>query len=136
LKLTKALSPLNLADTCDVTLSPDFTVTICQAALHNQVYHARVAAYATANPDHPARDAKSQFWTDMFAGKLTPDTLAFLTNVVIVDWLLADDDGELVPYTPETAAEVLSTDQVGKVVASRILQACLGSKLFEVSLKL
>jgi hypothetical protein len=54
MKLTKALAAHNLAETCDVVVTPGvFTVTIIEAAGHNQQYNARVARFAATIPDHP-----------------------------------------------------------------------------------
>ena len=135
LKLTNALQPLNLADTCEIKLSDLFTVKIVQAARHNQAYLSRVAAFAALRPDHPMKDAASPFWADVVQGKLTPDTMTFLSHVIIHDWSLVDDDGQPVPYSPEAADEVLNTDEAGKVVASKLLVASFAPGNFEVVLK-
>lgn len=135
MKLTKALQPLNLADTCTIELTPSFTVQICEAARHNQTYHARVAALALKQPKHPIGDGKSTFWIDCLQGKLTPDTLTYLVEVIIAGWTLTDDDGEPVEFTPANAIEVFNTDQVGRVLASKLLTAAFSPANFEVPLK-
>lgn len=135
LKLTKALQPLNLADTCEIKLSENFTVSICEAAAHNQFYMARLHKLAVAQPTHPMRDPQSSFWQDVFEGKLTPDTESFLTEVILTGWALKDDDCNDVPFTPELAREVLTTDQAGRVIASKVLRAALTPANFEVVIK-
>ena len=135
MKLTKALQPLNLADTCTVDLNPNFSVTICEAARHNQQYHARVASLALKQPKHPMGDGKSAFWVDCVSGRLTPDTLTYLVEVIVVDWQLVDDDGEQIPYSPAVGIEVFNTDQVGRVLASKLLTAAFSPANFEVPLK-
>lgn len=135
MKLTKALQPLNLADTCEIKLSDNFTVSICEAAAHNQFYTARVHKLAVAQPTHPMRDPQSPFWQDVFEGKLTADTESFLTEVILTGWALKDDDGKDVPFTPELAREVLTTDQAGRVIASKVLRAALTPANFEVVIK-
>lgn len=135
LKLTRALQPLNLADTCEITLTDRFTVHIVEAARHNQLYAARVAAFASLQPEHPMKDAKSTFWLDLMSGKLTPDTRSFLANVTISDWSLLDDDDAPVPYSPEAAIEVLSTDEASRVIASKLMTAAFNPANFEVPLK-
>lgn len=135
MKLTKALQQLNLADTCSVQLTPGFSVTICEAARHNQTYHARVAALALKAPTHPIGDGKSTFWIDCISGRLTPDTLTYLVEVLLVDWQLTDDDDKPVPYSAATAIEVFNTDQVGRVLASKLLTAAFSPANFEVPLK-
>ena len=124
LKFSKALAPLNLADTCEIPLTPSFKVNILQAAGHNQLYHARVAAMGARFPDHPIKEPKSQFWMDALTGKLTADTAAFLCHVVLTGWSgLTDNDGNDVPFSAEAAEDVLASDGPNRVIASKLLSA-------------
>lgn len=139
MKLTKALQSLNLADTCEVAINQHFTVNICELARYNQMYQSRVAAFALTNPEHPIASldekARNAFFADVMGAKLTMHTLTYLTNVVMCGWSLKDDDGNDVPFCAETATEVFNTDQAGRVLAGKLLQAHLISSNFEVTIK-
>lgn len=109
--LSKALQPYNLADIADITITPDvFSVKVIEMSVASQQFNARVADFCKSHPKHPSfgGDLTHEFWTDLQAGKVTPDTIVFLANVLIVDWTLRDDDGELVEFAPDAAIEIFN----------------------------
>lgn len=134
-KLTKALSPANLAETCEITISPAFSITIHHVSSINQSYNAAVAKFALVNPQHPLFTDFASFWPDLAGAKVTPDTLQFLAHVVVADWMLTDDDGEQQPYSPEAFIELMTgDDQFQRSIPTKLLQACLAPSTFKVDL--
>lgn len=135
MNLTKALTPHSLADTVSITITPDvFSMTVVAATGYCQTYAANVSKFVAAHPEHPARDPESQFYGDLIAARPTGDTLLFLTEVLITDWQLVDDDGEQIPYTPEFARDIFKGSEAGRVIASKLLRAAQVSQNFQVDL--
>lgn len=134
-KLTKALSPANLAETCEITISPAFSITIHHVSAINQSYNAATARFALVNPQHPLFTDFASFWPDLAGAKVTPDTLQFLAHVVVADWALTDDDGEQQPYSPEAFIELMTGDDLfQRSIPTKLLQACLAPSTFKVDL--
>lgn len=109
--LSKALQPYNLADVADITITPDvFSVKVIEMSLASQQLNARVTEFSKTNPEHSLfkNDKTLPFWDDLYHGRVTPETLSLLTGVLIVDWLLKDDDGEPVEFTPDAAMEIFT----------------------------
>lgn len=134
-KLTKALSPANLAELSEITISPDFSITILQVAGINQHYQAAVAKFALVNPQHPLFTDAMTFLSDVWAAKVTPDTLQFLAYVVVNNWSLTDDDGELQQYYPEAFIELFTgPDPFQRAIPAKLLKACTADSTFKVDL--
>ena len=135
MKLSKALAAHNLAETCDVVITPGvFTVRVIRASGDCQAYNAKVAAFAAINPNHPIGKPDDPFWRDLTGGALTADTWPFLRDVLLSDWDLTDDDGNAVPMTPEAVDEVLGADHAGRLIAAKLLRAALTPGMFQVEL--
>lgn len=133
----KAFAPHNLADFSDIEITPElFSVKICQVAGHSQQFQLRNGDFYKTHPKHPAfgtdNDARNDFSRDLMMCKVTPDTLAFLCNVVIVDWTLLDDDGKKVPFDPDSALELFNSEPGAKKVAHMLLQGCNQDDQFKV----
>lgn len=134
-KLTKALSPANLAETCEITISAAFSITIHHVSAVNQSYNAATAKFALVNPQHPLFTDFASFWPDLASAKVTPDTLKFLAHVVVDNWSLTDDDGEQQPYSPEAFIELMTGDDpFQRSIPTKLLQACLAPSTFKVDL--
>jgi hypothetical protein len=156
-KLTKALSPANLAETCEITISPAFSITIHHVSAINQSYNAATAKFALVNPQHPLFTDFASFWPDLAGAKVTPYTLQFLAHVVVADWMLLEDpqpaldeegnpllreggmpameDPVAVPYSPEAFIELMTgDDQFQRSIPTKLLQACLAPSTFKVDL--
>lgn len=156
-KLTKALSPANLAETCEITISQAFSITIHHVSAINQSYNAATAKFALVNPQHPLFTDFASFWPDLAGAKVTPDTLQFLAHVVVADWVLMEDpqpeldssgvateeeDGSIkmappvaVPYSPEAFIELMTGDDpFQRSIPTKLLQACLAPSTFKVDL--
>lgn len=131
--LSKAIMPNNLADTCEITVTPGvFSVSIVEVAGYNQEFNARVTKFVQSNSDHPAAKGDMEFWNDLRAGRATADTLSFLAHVVVADWTLLDDDGEQVPFDAELAMQIFQADKPGKVIASKLLKASTIPSMFQM----
>lgn len=134
-KLTKALSPANLAETCEITISPNFSVTIMHVAAINQSYNAAVAKFGLSHPTHDLFKDFERFSSELLPYKVTTSTLQFLAHVVVADWTLTDDDGEQQPYSPEAFIELMTGDDpFQRSIPAKLLQACLAPSTFKVDL--
>jgi len=118
--LSAALSPHNLADIADITITEGvFSVKMVRLSPASQQYNARVGEFSR-NRKKPISE---QFAADVFAGKVTPETIEFIANVLIIDWSLIDDEGNNVPFEPSAAIELLSAPGFGQNIANRLLLA-------------
>lgn len=129
-KLSTALQSANLADTADVTISPTFTLKVCQMVNYNQVYNQKLTAFAQKFPDHKfVKDFKA-FMNEWYTGKQTPDTISFMAHVILCGWTLTDDDGEDVPFTAPDAIQLLQTP-VGRNIFGKLAVAVQSESVFQ-----
>ena len=129
-KLSNALQSVNLADTAEVTISPTFTIKVCQMVNYNQVYNEKLATFAQKFPNHKfVKDFKS-FLTDWYAGKQTKDTVSFMAHVILCGWSLTDDDGKSVPFTAPKAIKLLQTP-VGRNIFGKLAIAVQSDSVFQ-----
>lgn len=129
-KLSNALQSSNLADTADITISPTFTIKVCQMVNYNQVYNQKLAAFAQKFPNHQfVKDFKG-FMTDWYAGKQTPDTISFMAHVILCGWSLTDNDGNDVEFTQPDAIQLLQTP-VGRSIFGKIANSVQSDAVFQ-----
>lgn len=134
-KLTKALSPANLAELSEITISPAFSITICYATAGCQQYQAAVAKFGLSHPTHDLFKDFERFSSELLPYKVTTSTLQFLAHVVVAGWELTDDDGGKVPYSPEAFLELMTgEDEFQRTIPAKLLRACLDSQTFKVDL--
>ena len=129
-KLSTALQSANLADTADVTISPTFTLKVCQMVNYNQVYNEKLTTFAQKFPEHKfVKDIKA-FLNEWYTGKQTPDTISFMAHVILCGWTLTDNDGEDVPFTAPDAIQLLQTP-VGRTIFSKLALAVQQDTVFQ-----
>lgn len=129
-KLSTALQSVNLADTADVTISPTFTLKVCQMVNYNQVYNEKLATFSQKFPNHKfVKDFKA-FMNEWYTGKQTPDTVSFMAHVILCGWTLTDNEGEPVPFTAPDAIQLLQT-QVGRTIFSKLAIAVQQDTVFQ-----
>ncbi|AUR98474.1 hypothetical protein NVP1251O_43 [Vibrio phage 1.251.O._10N.261.55.E5] len=129
-KLSTALQSVNLADTADVTISPTFTLKVCQMVNYNQVYNEKLTTFTQKFPDHKfVKDFKA-FMNEWYTGKQTPDTISFMAHVILCGWTLTDDDGETVRFAPGNAIKLLQT-QIGRTIFSKLAIAVQQDTVFQ-----
>ena len=129
-KLSTALQSANLADTADVTISPTFTLKVCQMVNYNQVYNHKLATFSQKFPEHKfVKDIKA-FLNEWYTGKQTPDTISFMAHVILCGWTLTDNDGEDVPFTAPDAIQLLQTP-VGRTIFSKLALAVQQDTVFQ-----
>lgn len=129
-KLSTALQSANLADTADVTISPTFTLKVCQMVNYNQVYNEKLTTFSQKFPDHKfVKDIKA-FLNEWYTGKQTPDTISFMAHVILCGWTLTDNDGEDVPFTAPDAIQLLQTP-VGRTIFSKLALAVQQDTVFQ-----
>lgn len=129
-KLSTALQSANLADTADVTISPTFTLKVCQMVNYNQVYNQKLTAFTQKFPDHKfVKDFKA-FMNEWHTGKQTSDTVSFMVHVILCGWKLTDNKGEDVPFAAPDAIQLLQT-QVGRTIFSKLAIAVQQDTVFQ-----
>lgn len=121
-KLSNALKSVNLADTADVTISPTFTLKVCQMVNYNQVYNQKLSDFAEKFPTHKFVKDFSGFMQEWYAGKQTPDTISFMAHVIICGWELVDDEDKKVRFTPGNAVKILQAP-IGRAIFGKIALA-------------
>lgn len=130
-KLSKALSPVNLADMADITISPTFTLKVCQMINYNQVYNQKLVKFSQDNPKHLfVRDFKA-FLDDWYTGKQTPDTISFMAHVIICGWSLTDDEGQPVEFSPQNAVKLLQSP-IGRTIFVKLTNAVQSDTSFQM----
>lgn len=130
-KLSKALTPANLADTADVTISPTFKIKVCQMINYNQAYSAKLAEFSKKFPDHLfVKDFKT-FIATWYDAKQTKDTVSFMAHVILCGWTLTDDDGNPVEFTPSNAIQLLQTP-VGRTIFGKLVNAVQSDSIFQL----
>ncbi len=129
-KLSNALQTVNLADTADVTISPTFTLKVCQMVNYNQVYNEKLNKFAQKFPNHKfVKDFKA-FMNEWYTGKQTTDTISFMAHVILCGWSLTDDDEEPVPFTTSDAIKLLQTP-VGRNIFGKLAVAVQQESVFQ-----
>ena len=129
-KLSTALQSVNLADTADVTISPTFTLKVCQMVNYNQVYNEKLTTFTQKFPDHKfVKDFKA-FMNEWYTGKQTPDTISFMAHVILCGWTLTDDDGKTVRFAPGNAIKLLQTP-VGRNIFGKLAIAVQSEAVFQ-----
>lgn len=129
-KLSTALRSVNLADTADVTISPTFTLKVCQMVNYNQVYNEKLTTFTQKFPDHKfVKDFKA-FMNEWYSGKQTPDTVSFMAHVILCGWSLKDDEGKTVQFRPSNAIKLLQTP-VGRNIFGKLAVAVQSEAVFQ-----
>lgn len=124
-----AFAAYNLSDTQTVTLSPNNSVTIREVNVLNQSYNAAVSQYSEANK--LTAEKMHTMLTDYTNAVVTPETVAFLTQVVITDSALTNDAGESVAHDISVLTEqFLAYPRAAQVV----MNASMTTKTFQVEL--
>lgn len=131
-KFSTALTPVNLADTTDITITPQFTVKVCQMVNYNQVYMAKMSEFSQKFPKHQfVKDFKS-FIGDWYDAKQTPDTVSFMAHVILCGWELLDNDGNAEPFSAQSAITLLNAP-VGRAIFGKIANAVHNDALFQMA---
>ncbi|MBS7532128.1 hypothetical protein KHC28_00415 [Ancylobacter sonchi] len=60
---------------------------------------------------------------DLPAAKSEEIALTVLSEAVLVDWNLTDDDGEAIPFSPEAAREIMTDPDIGSVFRDAVAYA-------------
>lgn len=128
LKIGKALSAFNLAETVDLDCGT-FEIRIRQAALHNDDFRAAVAARALRAKKKSLVPEKGTM-----TGSFDEDVELFLDNVIVGwgDKPLKDDDGNTVPYTTEVGREMFTSTRQGKILFSKVQTAATDDQMFVI----
>lgn len=129
-KLSNALQTVNLADTADVTISPTFTLKVCQMVNYNQVFNHKVLNFAKDFPDHKFSKDFKAFMNSWFKGEQTPDTISFMAHVILCGWSLTDNSDNEVEFTPSNAIQILQTP-VGRAIFGKVAIAVQQDSVFQ-----
>ena len=129
-KLSTALKTSNLADMADVTISPTFTLKVCQMVNYNQVYNEKLVTFAQKNPKHQFVKDINGFLQDWYAGKQTPDTISFMAHVILCGWTLQDDDRKPVEFSTSDAVKLLQAP-VGRSIFGKLALAVQQESVFQ-----
>lgn len=125
-KLSNALSPLNLSASSVLDINNDFQVTVVHLNTGNQVYNARVVEHV--NNGFKAEDG---FFNRLWKTEYFPEAIDFVANVLMLDWKLIDDDSNSIPFTVETAKELLNNPHFGQNLYSQVVLFAIDSARFK-----
>lgn len=128
-KLSNALESVNLADTADITISPTFTLKVCQMVNYNQVYNEKLSTFAQKFPDHKFVKDSQAFLNEWWTGKQNADTVSFMAHVILCGWTLLDNEGKAQRFTPANAIKLLQTP-VGRTIFGKIAGAVRTESVF------
>jgi hypothetical protein len=130
-KLSTALAPANLADTADVTISPTFTLKVCQMVNYNQAYKLKTAEFAKKFSDHPYITDTEKFLNQWNSGEKNKHTVAFMAHVIMCGWSLKDDDGNDVEFSPQNAIQLLQTP-IGSNIFGKLVNIVRTESVFQI----
>ncbi|MBB5411906.1 hypothetical protein HDG34_005872 [Paraburkholderia sp. HC6.4b] len=134
MKLSKALGQFNLNDTVTVEITPGiFSVDIVSYSGANQEFNRRLALLTATYPNHQVVTDNGTFIADLIGGNPTDAVVQMVTEVLISNWSLKDDDGNDVPFTVDTAVSIIrSTDHpgIGRNLMHKLVQVSLNSSQF------
>lgn len=129
--LSEALAPANLADTTNVVVSDKFSLRIVYMSKSNQAYNAKLSEFVKQFPDHLVAKKPQDFMIKWFNQDHTPDTVSFMTYVILAGWKLTDNAGDDVPFNQSEAITLLNT-KVGKTIFGKLINACQQETTFQL----
>lgn len=121
-KLSNALGALVKDDTKWLTISDSFKLCVGRLSVESQVYNSRMSDWISKN-----KQVDQEFFNNIYAYVINEDTVSFMSDVLIIDWDLTDDDGKKVKFTSKGIKEILEHPSLGVPICTRVLQfAMLG----------